>query len=235
MSLFGKSIPRLLNASLALVAGAVFAACMDIPDAPDDSKKVKSVEISISQFGESHTAPLKVNSNEDAQLVATVLPKQSSKELTYYWYNGEDIMDSGATYDISALLMQSDFISENFIPNRVTITDSEGNSLEKTFEVIINAPPVLDTETIPADGDTLYGTSNTPILFQWNFYDLNDSVEIVLEIDDIPYSVGELNSLLQSGFYPGRHSFKITVTDSYGDSDSIPLQDFYVIDTLGGV
>lgn len=234
MSLLGKSIPRLLSTSLALVAGAVFWACMDIPDAPDDSKKIYSVEISIEQSGEIRTDPLKVNSNDTARLIATVIPSTKSKKLRYLWYNGEDILDSGTTYAISTSYMASSFISENFIPNHLVIFDSEGNSLETDFHVLVNAPPILSEKTFPADGDTLYGTPDSPIHFQWSFYDSNDSVDIVLEIDGISYSVGNLDNIHQSGFYPGRHSFRIIATDSFGDSDSIPLQDFYVIDTLGG-
>lgn len=207
---------------------------MDIPDSPNDSLKITSVELSILQFDESRTAPLMVNSNDSAQLVVTIRPKSAAKGLKYYWYNGEDILDSGSFYSISTDYMESSFISENFIPNRLLLSDAEGNTLDTSFQVLVNAPPVLSAITTPADGDTLYGTVNTPFLFQWSFYDANDSVETLLEIDDVTYSAGDLDHLLQSGFYPGRHSFKIKVTDSFGDCDSIPLQDFYVLDTLGG-
>ena len=90
-------------------------------------------------------------------------------------------------------------------------------------------------ETTPADGDTLYGNSYTPILFTWQSFDRdeNNYLNNTLEIDSVRYNVGDLQEVMQSGFTEGRHTFRIFVEDSMGDQDSSATQEFFVIDTLG--
>ena len=234
--MFKESIASLLVKSLAVSACAILVACLDIPDSPDSSEKITSIDIYVKQFGESRTEPLKVNSNDSARLIASVNPENLRNKVRYYWYNDEDLMDSGSTYEITTNQMVSEFISNSFIPNRVTIVDDEGNSLEKTFSVTVNAPPRISSETEPADGDTLYGNIHTPFKFQWSAEDndSSDSLHCILEIDDVKYNVENLESIMQSGFTEGRHSFRIIVTDSFGDSDSLDTREFLVLDTLEG-
>ena len=223
-----------MGASLALAAGALFSACLDVPHAPNDVQKISNVSVFAKQFDEAIEEPIKINSNEQAELIAEVTPSKYKNKIKYYWYNDDDILDSGATYTISTTYMTSSFLSKNFIPNRLVIKDEEGNTLETTFSVNVNNPPQILAETIPADGDTLYGNSHTPFLFSWQSFDRDGSqgLENVLEIDGTQYQVGELQQVMQSGFSEGRHTFRILVTDSLGDKDSTDKQEFFVIAAL---
>ena len=234
MSLLSKNNRSLLDISLAFAAGVLFSACLDVPHAPNNIQKISNVSVFAKQFDEAIEEPIKINSNEQAELIAEVTPSKYKNKIKYYWYNDDDILDSGATYTISTTYMTSSFLSKNFIPNRLVIKDEEGNTLETTFSVNVNNPPQILAETIPADGDTLYGNSHTPFLFSWQSFDRDGSkgLENVLEIDGTQYQVGELQQVMQSGFGEGRHTFRILVTDSLGDKDSIAVQEFFVIDTL---
>ena len=225
-----------MGTSLAFAACAVFVACLDIPDAPDNSGKIQSVEIQVDQFGKRKSTPLKILSSDSAILVAAVSPDTYKNNVRYYWYNDTTLIDSGRKITISPDLMLSDFISDNFVPNRLTIIDNEGNQIEKDFHIDVNAAPRLSTKTIPADGDTLYGNTNTAFTFAWLVYDDSetDTLQSILEIDGISYHVGELNQVQQSGFSMGKHTFRILVQDSYGDMDSLPYRKFYVVDNLEG-
>ena len=229
-----KTKRSVLDICLALIAGGLFSACLDIPSPPKDTAKITSVNVFAKQFDEAIEEPIKINSNEQAELIAEVTPSKYKNKIKYYWYNDDDILDSGATYTISTTYMTSSFLSKNFIPNRLVIKDEEGNTLETTFSVNVNNPPQILAETIPADGDTLYGNSHTPFLFSWQSFDRDGSkgLENVLEIDGTQYQVGELQQVMQSGFSEGRHTFRILVTDSLGDKDSTDKQEFFVIDAL---
>lgn len=223
-----------MDISLAFAAGVLFSACLHVPHAPNDVQKISNVSVFAKQFDEAIEEPIKINSNEQAELIAEVTPSKYKNKIKYYWYNDDDILDSGATYTISTTYMTSSFLSKNFIPNRLVIKDEEGNTLETTFSVNVNNPPQILAETIPADGDTLYGNSHTPFLFSWQSFDRDGSkgLENVLEIDGTQYQVGELQQVMQSGFGEGRHTFRILVTDSLGDKDSTDKQEFFVIDAL---
>ena len=58
-----------MGTSLAFAACAVFVACLDIPDAPDNSGKIQSVEIQVDQFGKRKSSPLKFLSSDSAILM----------------------------------------------------------------------------------------------------------------------------------------------------------------------
>lgn len=229
------SIKRFLGISLTVAASAVSVACLDIPHSPNTDGKIKTVDVYVRQFGESKSEPLKVSSKDSASLIASVSPDTYRDDVRYYWYNDDELMDSGRTYSIPIEFMQSSYISKNFIPNHLSIVDDEGNEMGTEFHVIVNEPPELSSRTIPADGDTLYGNSATPMLFRWYIYDNSDidTLQSFLEIDGISYPVGGLTLIQQSGFDEGVHTFRIIVQDSYGDMDSTELKEFFVIDTLG--
>ena len=236
MSLFDKNNRRFLNICLTLVAGIFFAGCLDIPETVSDSHKIVKIDVLVKQFGETSPEPLKLNSSEKAELIAEVIPSNEEDEVKYYWYSEEELLDSGKTYAVSTNFMESSFLSKKFIPDKLVIEDREGSTLEKEFTVIVNTPPRLSKTTIPADGDTLFGNSQTPFTFSWLSIDNDEDEQLqnVLEIDGIRYQVGELNQVLQSGFSEGPHSFRILVEDSLGDKDSLPEREFFVIDTLEG-
>ena len=236
MSLFDKNNRRFLNICLTLVAGSFFAGCLDIPETVSDSHKIVKIDVLVKQFGETSPEPLKLNSSEKAELIAEVIPSNEEDEVKYYWYSEEELLDSGKTYAVSTNFMESSFLSKKFIPDKLVIEDREGSTLEKEFTVIVNTPPRLSKITIPADGDTLFGNSQTPFTFSWLSIDNDEDEQLqnVLEIDGIRYQVGELNQVLQSGFSEGPHSFRILVEDSLGDKDSLPEREFFVVDTLEG-
>ena len=223
-----------MDISLAFAAGVLFSACLHVPHAPNDVQKISNVSVFAKQFDEAIEAPIKINSTEQAELIAEVTPSKYKNKIKYYWYNDDEILDSGATYTIRTNYMTSNFLANNFIPDRLVIKDDEGNSLETTFTVNVNNPPKILAETIPADGDTLYGNTHTPFLFSWESYDRDDGTDLqnILEIDGIQYQVGELQQVMQSGFGEGSHTFRVLVMDSLGDKDSIAVQEFFVIDTL---
>ena len=221
-----------LDICLAFMAGVVFEACLDVPDSPELSGKIQNIEVSVKQSGETRETPLKVNANEGAQLLVNV-PSEVGRELRCYWLNGGEVLDSGLTYDIFIEYMVSNIFRENFIPDQVILVDREGNSLEKGIQVVINAPPVLSDSAKPVDGDTLWATPTTPIRFSWYVVDRDENVALnsVLLIDDVAYNVGTLQSVQQSGFEKGVHTYQVVVTDSYGDSDSLPRRTFTVLDS----
>lgn len=218
------------------MAGALFVACLDVPSDPQTSSKISDVTIISSQNGITDTALLKVNSTDSSSLEAEVHPSTYKNDVTYYWYNNEDILDSGRRYTISPTTAQSGKLTKMLVPNRLVIKDKEDNSIEKLFKVIVNSSPSLSDTTKPADGDTLYVDRQATILFQWESYDRDQdqNLEHVLEIDSIRYAVGSFLQLKQSGFAPGAHSFRVIVADPYGDMDSTSLRSFFVVDSTGG-
>ena len=231
-----RKINRLVfDFCLSFMAGVVLVACLDVPDLPELSGKIQTVEVSVKQGDETYNDPLKINASEDAQLLVNVPSGVERGHLRCYWFNGDEVLDSGLTYDVFTEYMLSSVFRENFIPDKVVLVDREGNSLEKDFQVIVNAPPVLSDTTKPADGDTLWATPTTPIRFSWYAVDRDETVSLksILFIDSLAYDVGSFQSVLQSGFSSGLHTFQIVVTDSYGDSDTLPRRTFTVLDTTG--
>ena len=226
-----------LNICLALVAGGLFSACLHIPDAPSDNSKITSVDVSVKQFGELKESPLKINSDDDAELIAEVTPSKFKNDIKYYWYKGDETLGKGSVYTITTDYMASSKKIEKHIPDKLVIEDNEGNRLKTTFQIVINVPPKLSTETKPEDGEILYGDSHTPILFSWHSSDRDESGQLfhTLEIDGISYNVGDLQQVQQSGFTMGKHTYRILVEDSLGDKDSIPEKEFFVIDSLEGL
>ena len=216
-----KTKRSVLDICLALIAGGLFVACLHVPNAPSDEPKITSVEILVKQFDETRESPLKINSDEDAELIALVNPSKFKDDVKYYWYKADDMASSKK--------------SKKKIPDMVVIEDREKNHLETKFQVIINVPPQISAKTQPADGDTLYGNTHTPFLFSWQSSDRDESglLSHTLEIDGTRYNVGELQQIYQSGFTEGRHSYRILVEDSLGDKDSIPEREFFVVDTVG--
>jgi hypothetical protein len=225
---------RVLELCLTLMVGGLFSACLDIPEPPGDTPKITSVQVLVKQFDDTKGEPLKINSDEDAELIAEVNPDKFKNDIKYFWYKGNDILGKGMVYPINSDDMASSEKIKQNIPDKLVIEDSENNQLKTTFQITINVPPQISTKTKPANGDTLYGNTHTPILFSWQSSDRNEDKHLshVLEIDGIRYNVGELQQLSQSGFSEGKHTYRILVEDSLGDKDSIPEQEFFVIDTL---
>ena len=89
-----------LSITVALMTGGLFSACLDIPSPPKDTAKITSVNVFAKQFDKAIETPIKLNSSEEAELIAEVTPSKHKKDVQYYWYNGEEILDSGATYTV---------------------------------------------------------------------------------------------------------------------------------------
>lgn len=213
---FGRTrIFRLLRLSIALTLGALFVACLDIPSNPDSTAVVETVKVMVYQNDIYDSTFYKINPAESASLVAKVYPASFENELEFYWYFNDELVDSGTVYSIR-------FQDLSNIPNILFVTDKGGNSRTVRFTTILNSAPIIDSKTIPADGDSIEATENTPVLFQWNTFDSNDDkLTHILEIDSTSYNVGPLTKISQSGFEPGEHSFRVIATDSFGDSDTL--------------
>lgn len=236
MFCMGKLLFALFNAGAAILMGALLVACLDIPDAPNTSSVITGASVVVEQFGKQDSTLRKINSNESSALIAKVRPSKYKDDVSYYWYNDQELIDSGRTFPISSKNALAGQTNPNRIPNKVVIHDQDGNSIEREFTVIINAPPMLSETTIPSDGDTLIGDSHTAFLFKWSSSDndRNQLLEHVITIDHTNYAVGELNEIRQSGLAKGKHSFRVIVTDPLGDSDTTSIRTFYVKESSGG-
>lgn len=207
------------------MAGAL-AACLDVPHEPSSYRRVSSIEVHTIQNGVEDSTLLKVNPNDSVQFVAVVKPKAAKDELAYYWYNDGELIDSGRTLTVNPRFALN-------IPEILVVKDKGENEREIEIHIVMNSPPELSQKTTPADGDTLFATSTSPVTFRWIATDEDsDDLNNVLIIDGTRYPVGELNEVQQSGFKPGEHTFEIIVTDPYGDADTLPERTFYTIDTL---
>lgn len=236
MFFMGIRFFALLNAGAVLLTGALLVACLDIPSDPSSSSKITSVTVFTKQNGIADSVLLKVSSSDTSKIVARVYPNKYQDLVTYYWYNDDDLLDSGKYYHISANIIQAGELTKLFIPNKLIVKDPESNFLEKTFSVVVNAPPKISDTTVPAHNDTLYGDVHTAVLFTWQSFD-NDTrqeLEHTLEVDGEHYAVGSLRQVRQSGFKPGSHKFRIIVSDPYGDADTTSEKTFFMKDSQGG-
>lgn len=233
-----------IASTLALVFFCAFASttlwgCLDIPHSPKTSQGVERINVYVSQKGVQDSSVLKIHPGDTATLKVYVYPRQYKKDLTFEWLNKSLFEDSP---EIMSLGEGTEFkippyTSPSLIPSVLRASDKQGNSMNISFNVIMNSPPTMNTNTKPAQGDTLYGNSSTAFLFAWGAMDpdllYDDNLSFTLIIDKKTYHVGNLTSIQQSGFSEGEHSFKIIVTDMYNDSDTLKSRNFFVIDTLG--
>lgn len=214
--------------------GAFLAGCLDAPNAPSEPQIVESISIMVKQNNNSFSTVLKVHPSDSAAITAKATPEKIQDDISFNWFyssnNKDSLLMSGRTYTFYPNR------SGEGLPNKLTVSDKEGNKKTYEFTIVINTPPEIAKTTIPANGDTLYGSVNSAFLFEWYSGDMdlanNDTLFHILEIDGTQYDVGTLSQVKQSGFKAGEHSFRIIVRDLYGDADSLALKKFYVIDTL---
>ena len=232
MNLFNRSILPFLMA--ATFFGMFLVGCLDAPDYPHALQPVESVTVKIKQNGSSYSTQLKVHPSDSATIKAEALPKAYQKDLTFEWFHTNDEKDSLLGRGESYTFYPN--VTNGSIPNKLKAIDKEGNQQIQDFSIVINSIPVLSDSTIPANGDTLYGSPHSAFLFAWYSIDIDlvngDSLFHILEIDGKNYDVGTLLEVKQSGFKPGKHKFRIIVHDLYGDADTLPYKKFYVVDTL---
>ena len=214
---------RLLSA---MAAAFLFCACLDIPDTPEPKNTASYVAIYAVQKGSTDSISLKIHPKTPATLKAEVHPKGLESELDFGWYR-DSLLGTGESFKIPAYTDNAD------IPNKLIVKDGEGNFISVDFEVTVNSPPAFTKDFSPAQGDTLYGTTRTSFAFSWKAEDSEDAtLDYILELDTAHYHVGALEKVQQSGLHPGIHIFQVIVKDSQGDTDTLPLVKFYVIDTL---
>ena len=225
---------RLACGAVLVIVFFAFIGCLDIPDEPQTDREVESVSLYILQDGQQDSSLLKIRPGDSAILAAQVYPRQYRKELSFSWIRqtiiGDTLLGTDETYTLPA------YITIGALPNLLVLKDKVGNTQEFPFSIIVNTPPVMSLKTEPADGDTLYGSSNTAIRFKWNSADSDDNdfkqLSHTLVIDGAETHVGSVTEIMQSGFSEGKHSFRVFVYDSYGDADSLPEITFYMLDTL---
>ena len=238
-----RGAPAGMSKGFRRACGAVFVVvlfallgCLDIPDEPEIGLELERIDVFVFQEGNLDSTLLKIRPNDSSVLSAATYPRQLKNQLTFHWlYKSGDsttVLGEGLEYPIPAYSETED------IPNAIEVTDEVGNSAMLEFEIVVNMRPKLDTETIPADGDTIYGNEHSSVRFAWKSSD-SDSfdwrlLDHTLIIDDIPYGVGRLTEIMQSGFKPGEHKFQVIVQDSFGDADTLPEKKFFMVDTIGG-
>lgn len=221
-------ISRILSSIAILSAVTVISACFDIPSEPKTGQGVTSISVYVTQNDKIDSTLLKIHPQDSAEIHTSVYPADHSGKLQFKWYKanegmGDVLLGTGSTYKISKNS------STDLIPNKLVTMDTEGNSMVSHFNIITNTPPEIDKIINPQPSDTLYGNENTSFLFEWSTHDNeNEDFSHVVLIDSVAYVVGDFNSIRQSGFEDGEHTFQVIVTDSYGDSDSSDVIDFYV-------
>lgn len=232
MNLFYRSILPLL--AFFAFFGILLAGCLDAPSDPQEPQTVESISIMVKQKNNSFSTILKVNPSDSATIEASVTPEKFRDELAFEWFysneNKDSLLKNGKNYSFYPNR------SEGSCPNKLIVTDQEGNQKTFDFEIVINSPPVLSDSTKPANGEKLYGSPESAFLFEWYSLDMDlsngDTLFHILEIDGKQYDVGTLLQVKQSGFKAGEHSFRIIVRDLYGDADTLAPKKFYVVDTL---
>ena len=213
-----------LLAGLAVLA--LLAGCLDIPSTPKPESTVSRISVYVLQEGKADSSFLKIPPGTIATLKAEIVPKDLEPELQFSWYR-DTLMGEGISYTIPL------HTSSHSIPNKLVVTDREGNSASVNFSVTVNSAPKFNQDFFPAQGDTLFGTKFTAFTFSWKAEDNEDAVlNYILELDTTSYPVGGLERIQQSGLEPGTHLFRVMVRDSEGDLDSLPFIKFYVVDTL---
>lgn len=235
MFFMGKRLFAPFYASVALAICTFLVACLDIPSEPETKNQIEKIAVFVYQGSLKDSVQLKINSKDSSALVAKVYPEEHSKDVSYFWYKDQKLLDSGSTYPITARNASNSIFRNSSIPNRLTVSDKNENSISVDFNVIVNAPPMLFQSTTPSQGDTLVGNSSTPILFRWASADPDKGQKLthILEIDNIQYSVGEFTEVRQSGLKQGDHRFRVIVVDPYGEKDSTSWQEFYIARTAG--
>ena len=232
MNLFSRSILPFLMA--VTFFGLFLVGCLDAPDYPEAFTPVESIRILVKQKGDSSSTQLKIHPSDSATINAEVAPEKFQNDLKFEWFYSSNEKDSllysGANYTFYPTKDKKN------IPNKLTVTDKEGNKDSQEFTVIINSLPVLSDSTIPAHGDTLYGSAKSVFLFAWYSIDTDmlngDTLFHTLDIDGREFDVGTLLQVKQSGLATGEHKFRIIVHDLYGDADTLAYKSFFVIDTL---
>lgn len=234
MMVFKKThISRILSVFVTLAGSLMVSACFDIPSQPSEQKSVSNVSVYIKQGGKIDSSLLKIHPQADAMIIATAHPSKYTGDLDYEWYKeGKD--NKSAWLGNGEMYLIPKNMESAKIPNKLIAKDAENNEFVLHFDIVINTPPTIDSITKPLPNDTLYGNTKTSFQFEWYSHDKdNEDLTYTILMDDKSYVVGEFNSIRQSGFSAGEHTFQVIVTDNYGDSDTSDVVKFFLKGTEG--
>ncbi len=175
------------------------------------------------QNGQQDSSKLQAFPDSSFVLKVKVTPDSVKKHLSFAWVSKRDTLGRA-----DSIWIRSDAAQ---VPELLIIADAEKNTIRIPVEILFNSPPRMLPETVPAHEDSLYGNENTALYFSWNGTDadIEDTLSYFIQIDSTVYAAGHTPGIQQSGFSYGKHEFRIWVTDSSGDSDTLSTQTFYFV------
>lgn len=198
-----------------------FIACLETPDSPEISSTTPEIAICVFQSDSSCANPLQVSPTDSFTLYASVDPKESAAKLSFTWKSAEGkSLETGISF----------VTDTSCVPDSLVVLDKYKNRLAYALDFIFDTAPILNSKTVPENGDTLTGDSTTAFLFEFSATDADkgDSLFYTLELDSTQYKAGTFTSVYQSGLAPGSHRFRVFVQDSYGLKDSSDWISFIV-------
>lgn len=196
-------------------------ACLETPDSPEVSSTTPEILICISQTDSSCTSPLQASPTEPFTLQANVFPSSAKSELSFKWISAKsETLKTGTPFKTDT----------SRVPDSLIVTDDNKNRLSFALDFIFDTAPVLNSKTVPANGDTLFGDSTTAFFFEYSATDADkgDSLVYTLVLDSTEYFAGSMTTLYQSGLAEGEHAFRVIVQDVYGLKDSTDWIEFTV-------
>lgn len=195
-------------------------ACLETPDSPEIFNRTPTVSICAVQRDSTCVQPLQVSPSDSFLLDAHV--SEFKDDLKFQWVQAPKKILSEAPR----------FATESScVPDSLLIFDTMGNRLSFPVSFLFDSAPILDSQTVPAEGDTLRGSATEAFFFSYSASDVDeDSLFYTVVFDSLEFFAGTLTEIFQSGFTPGWHSFRIFVKDSYGLADSSDVIRFFVED-----
>lgn len=207
----------------AMLFSGFLSSCLTAPDTPGTSVFPLKTSLFLFQDGQQDSSKLLAFPDSSFVLKVKITPDSVKKHLSLAWVANRDTLGRA-----DSILIRSHTAP---IPEFLILADAEKNTIRVPVEILFNSPPRMLPETVPAEGDTLYGNKNTALYFSWNAADADaeDTLSYFIEIDSTVYAAGHSAAIQQSGFSFGKHEFRIWVTDSSGDSDTLSAQTFYFV------
>lgn len=216
-----------------LLSSALLSACFEIPSEPIPPKAVKKIEVKVIQEGNPDSSSFKVKPKSQVELYAKVTPKSNSDDLTYNWKFSQEDGSEASIFSGNPYKTTTSYLKQ--LPNKLVVTDAEGNQIVKTFDIVINSPPTITNILSPKQNTILVGNEKTAFKFDWIVTDENDTnLSSTVLWDGVPQNVYKLNQVWQSGFSSGKHTFQVIVEDSYGDTDTSEVINFRVYNPEAG-
>lgn len=195
-------------------------ACLEAPSSPKISGGTLSVSVCARQRDTSCSAPFQISPADSFALFAKILPDSAAQKLSFRWVKGGEELCPAAIFATDS----------SRAPDSLLVEDSQGNRLSTPVAFLFDSAPVFQGILSPADGDTLSGDSTTSFHFAYAARDddAGDSLFYTLEFDAEPFYAGTLTEVFTSGFSAGTHTFRVTVKDSFGLSDTSDAVTFFV-------